>query len=198
MSDIGLLMTSLLEMGQKISSNLPQQLLVQHENDLFQATSEHLLNSTATLQVTPPEFTQFGDTYPAPVFSRNDAVKNILGNFLFKIIHQKLLRDLESNKSQSALGNFVAEAKIIADAGDSVMTVINRRRTQTSLPNLEFGADGISVRVLQRLLVSNGYGMEIDGFFGALTEAAVRAFQNRRSLVVDGVVGQNTWRELTR
>ena len=66
------------------------------------------------------------------------------------------------------------------------------------LPNLTFGTSGLSVRVLQRLLIANGYRIRVDGNFGALTEIAVKAFQSNRNLTVDGVVGQQTWQELTR
>jgi N-acetylmuramoyl-L-alanine amidase len=38
--------------------------------------------------------------------------------------------------------------------------------------------------------------MEAGGLFGADTEAAVRAFQQQRGLVVDGIVGNATWKEL--
>ncbi|MBD0265387.1 MAG: peptidoglycan-binding protein, partial [Tolypothrix sp. Co-bin9] len=67
-----------------------------------------------------------------------------------------------------------------------------------NLPILGFGSSGISVKVLQRLLLSNGYAVRVDGAFGALTERAVKALQNRRYLGVDGVVGFRTWRELTK
>ncbi len=67
-----------------------------------------------------------------------------------------------------------------------------------ALPILGFGHTGDTVRVLQRLLRSNGYRIQVDGIFGALTESAVKAFQNRRNLVSDGIVGQRTWRELTK
>ncbi|MBF1991786.1 MAG: peptidoglycan-binding protein [Fischerella thermalis M58_A2018_009] len=67
-----------------------------------------------------------------------------------------------------------------------------------ALPILGFGHTGDTVRVLQRLLRSNGYRIQVDGIFGALTESAVKAFQNRRNLVADGIVGQRTWRELTK
>ncbi len=67
----------------------------------------------------------------------------------------------------------------------------------TSLPTLRFGNSGISVKVLQRILLSNGYAVRVDGTFGALTETAVKAFQSQRDLAEDGVVGGNTWRELT-
>ncbi len=67
-----------------------------------------------------------------------------------------------------------------------------------ALPILGFGNRGDAVRVLQRVLRFNGYTVQVDGIFGALTESAVKAFQNRRNLVSDGIVGQQTWRELTR
>ncbi|MBW4631996.1 MAG: peptidoglycan-binding protein [Iphinoe sp. HA4291-MV1] len=67
-----------------------------------------------------------------------------------------------------------------------------------SLPTLRFGSSGVAVRVLQQLLLSNGYTIRVDGVFGALTEAAVKAFQNKRNLAVDGIVGQRSWYELTK
>ncbi len=66
------------------------------------------------------------------------------------------------------------------------------------LPNLSFGTSGLSVRILQRLLLANGYPIRVDGNFGALTETAVKAFQSNRNLTIDGVVGQQTWQQLTR
>ncbi len=65
------------------------------------------------------------------------------------------------------------------------------------LPTLRFGDRGSAVRVLQRLLVSKRYPIRIDGDFGVLTETAVKAFQSRRGLTVDGIVGPRTWRALS-
>ncbi|WP_017653445.1 peptidoglycan-binding domain-containing protein [Fortiea contorta] len=74
---------------------------------------------------------------------------------------------------------------------------MNARTASTpSLPNLRFGDSGDAVRVLQRLLLNNRYPVKLDGAFGALTETAVKAFQNQRNLSPDGVVGSRTWREL--
>jgi murein L,D-transpeptidase YcbB/YkuD len=38
----------------------------------------------------------------------------------------------------------------------------------------------------------------VDGLYGPAVQAAVRTFQQRRGLVPDGLVGENTWRELRR
>jgi len=65
--------------------------------------------------------------------------------------------------------------------------------------DLSRGDRGKEVLDVQRRLRALGYelGREgIDGFFGPHTELAVRTFQQRRGLLVDGVVGANTWREL--
>ncbi|MBW4644590.1 MAG: peptidoglycan-binding protein [Goleter apudmare HA4340-LM2] len=71
-----------------------------------------------------------------------------------------------------------------------------RTTSNPTLPNLRFGDSGDAVRVLQRLLLNNRYPVKLDGVFGAVTETAVKAFQNQRNLATDGVVGSRTWREL--
>lgn len=54
-----------------------------------------------------------------------------------------------------------------------------------------------AVEKLQRMLAEAGfYHMAIDGDFGAGTEGAVKSFQARRKLVVDGIVGSKTYAQL--
>jgi N-acetylmuramoyl-L-alanine amidase len=65
--------------------------------------------------------------------------------------------------------------------------------------NLFRGDRGKEVLDVQTRLRGQGFelGREgVDGFFGPSTELAVRSFQQERGLLVDGVVGANTWREL--
>jgi N-acetylmuramoyl-L-alanine amidase len=65
--------------------------------------------------------------------------------------------------------------------------------------NLSRGERGKEVLDVQTRLRGLGFevGREgVDGFFGPNTELAVRLFQQRRGLLVDAVVGANTWREL--
>lgn len=62
---------------------------------------------------------------------------------------------------------------------------------------LQLGASGPAVVELQRLLQSAGlYGAALDGKFGPMTDAAVRAFQRRHGLTVDGWAGPQTLAKL--
>lgn len=54
------------------------------------------------------------------------------------------------------------------------------------------GDTGADVRELQARLISAGYSVERDGWFGDNTEAAVREFQRRVGLVADGIAGPKT------
>ncbi len=61
------------------------------------------------------------------------------------------------------------------------------------------GSKGEDVRQCQEILERLGYDLGrwgVDGDFGKDTLAAVKAFQQDRGLVVDGIVGKMTWREL--
>jgi peptidoglycan hydrolase-like protein with peptidoglycan-binding domain len=55
-------------------------------------------------------------------------------------------------------------------------------------PNLQ-----LDVKLLQLLLQQRGFGAVIDGFFGAGTDADLRAFQTQAGFTADGIAGQQTW-----
>jgi len=61
------------------------------------------------------------------------------------------------------------------------------------------GARGRDVRDVQQRLGNLGYKIdaaELVARYGEATEAAVRAFQQQRGLLADGIVGPETWGEL--
>jgi hypothetical protein len=67
-------------------------------------------------------------------------------------------------------------------------------------PVIQKGAKGQAVKDLQ-LKLKTAYplyakNLVVDGDFGAKTDAAVREFQRRSGLVVDGIVGPRTWAKL--
>ncbi|MFE8601182.1 peptidoglycan-binding domain-containing protein [Archangium violaceum] len=65
-------------------------------------------------------------------------------------------------------------------------------------PTLKLGASGASVKTLQQALANAGFSPgAVDGQFGPKTAAAVKAFQNAKGLVADGIVGPKTWAKLT-
>lgn len=63
---------------------------------------------------------------------------------------------------------------------------------------IDYGAKGSEVKTLQELLNSNGYSLDEDGNFGSQTQAAVKDYQQKNNLTVDGIVGNNTWGALTK
>lgn len=58
------------------------------------------------------------------------------------------------------------------------------------------GNRGKKVRLIQEWLCLNGLGVCVDGEFGVATDYAVREFQKREGLKVDGVVGKRTFSRL--
>lgn len=72
--------------------------------------------------------------------------------------------------------------------------VINPYKLTESI--LRKNAKGESVKWLQYELNKHGYGLAVDGSFGAKTEAAVKDFQKQNNLVIDGIVGKNTFGKL--
>ena len=63
-------------------------------------------------------------------------------------------------------------------------------------PTLKQGDTGAEVKTLQEDLNKHGAHLAVDGVFGPLTDAAVKAFQTTEKIAVDGVVGPVTWGKL--
>lgn len=185
MSEIGLVMTGMLTTGQPSLPNVPVQQPKQVENDEQKSLQSQSSPLIPTAQITPPEFIRTDGVSPSTPSALTQKNQNLL---------KKITKKLPSLNA-SGLPKTRDSPDVVAknQAPGSQLTRLNNQ----SLPILRFGSTGAAVRVLQRLLISNGYVMRVDGIFGPLTETAIKAFQNRRRLRPDGIVGQKTWRELT-
>jgi peptidoglycan hydrolase-like protein with peptidoglycan-binding domain len=99
--------------------------------------------------------------------------------------------------TESAVKAFQKWTAVMADGIVGPSTWEKLDDADRSDPTLSDGSEGVAVRGLQRRLIAAGYGIdEVDGRFAAQTEAAVRAFQKRSELDVDGIAGPQTWERL--
>lgn len=88
-----------------------------------------------------------------------------------------------------------------ASTPTSTTTPKGETTVNIELTVLKKGAKGEQVKALQRMLYAMGYDLgasKVDGDFGSKTDAAVRAFQKKHGLTVDGIVGKNTWEKLLK
>lgn len=86
------------------------------------------------------------------------------------------------------------------------VAVISVPSTNTSKPTtpsntstvtiLKKGSTGDQVKTLQTKLNILGYNLKVDGSFGSITDKAVRDFQKKYGLYVDGIVGEKTIKKL--
>jgi peptidoglycan hydrolase-like protein with peptidoglycan-binding domain len=67
---------------------------------------------------------------------------------------------------------------------------------QSLTATLQQGSQGNTVEAVQLLLRAGGETVAVDGNFGPQTDAAVQDYQANHGLVVDGVVGPQTWASL--
>ena len=77
--------------------------------------------------------------------------------------------------------------------------IVPDTKAESVRPTLRLGAKGEAVREMQQLLLKAGEALPrwgADGDFGSETLAAVRSFQRKHQLVVDGICGPKTWRSL--
>lgn len=71
-------------------------------------------------------------------------------------------------------------------------------KTLSACVTVKKEAKGNITKLIQERLNSVGFHISTDGIFGSGTEKAVKVFQKNRGLVVDGIVGRNTWNWLLK
>jgi Putative peptidoglycan binding domain len=228
MSHIGLLMTGVLTTGQPSLPKLPIQPPFQSDKSVQQSTQERSNDVVAATEITPPEFIQLYGNLQVAHSPLNKHQQKILSKSARKIksiqskfshvgkdtavegwtlgeisvvpaVNSLILKQDEQSSDELVIARSRSVyIRAASPRGEGEFPKQKLKFTNQNLPTLGFGSSGVSVKVLQRVLLSNGYAVRVDGVFGALTESAVKAFQNRRNLDVDGVVGFRTWRELTK
>ena len=67
---------------------------------------------------------------------------------------------------------------------------------QISMADYMVGSRGPEVQNIQRRLISNGYRLKADGNYNSQTSAAVKKFQFKKHLDVDGIVGPATYKAI--
>lgn len=75
--------------------------------------------------------------------------------------------------------------------------VVHASTWRALIVTVQLGSRGNAVRAVQDELLARGYSITVDGDFGPQTQTAVRTYQQRVGLTVDGIVGVNTWNALT-
>lgn len=117
------------------------------------------------------------------------------------------LKIIDTEADQKAMGVAIAKGVLktlgIAykdvEAAKETAGEANTDKLSVLLPVLKKGNQGGKVKALQAMLKGYGYGLGIwgvDGDFGAATDAAVKQYQKKNKLEVDGIVGKATWAKL--
>ena len=106
---------------------------------------------------------------------------------------------LYGNDTLAAVKQFQSRNDCIVDGylGPSTRAVLNSSTAKAN--GVVLGDSGDTVKRIQELLIKYGY-MEAGsatGYFGEVTESAVKQFQGRNGLHADGNVGQQTMSKLT-
>ena len=116
------------------------------------------------------------------------------------VLYKKLGHDLIGKTIAKAITNKNINISNVKPTVNNTDNWIKRLQEEcnkqgfNSYPTLKKGARGNITKLLQEKLVLLGYNTNgVDGIFGAGTEKAVISFQKNNGLVVDGIVGKNTW-----
>ena len=94
-------------------------------------------------------------------------------------------------KTKAALEKFQKDngLNVTGVCDDATWPVLfSKGMISTGWPKLEKGSKGTAVRVMQAVV-----GTGVDSSFGPKTDTAVRNYQKKKGLVVDGVCGYMTW-----
>lgn len=92
--------------------------------------------------------------------------------------------------AQSAAPRATSASAALPEHGSQDVCNFTKQR-----PTLKIGSSGRAVQQAQCYLnhAMTGANLDVDGDFGAVTKSATQRFQRCAGIVVDGVVGAQTW-----
>ena len=120
------------------------------------------------------------------------------GKKYFDILTGKHLTDPGVAKRGDINLNTAHHVNITVDNGENAGAETNQKEGvyMFEVGMVQVGSIGNDVKLLQQLLCYHGYGLAVDSEFGNITKSAVMEYQKKNGLVVDGIVGEQTWKNL--
>ena len=198
MTEIGMLIMGEFNYKQTNLPHLLDEQLLKAENAQYKTKNSHFsqLPHGITSKITAPEFMTVGVTEKIAISRtiRTGLMDKNEGRVAIPDRYRWQQASKRTKKRQLPPQFQLADRSNLPKRRPTPTDYLAYNRPQ--MPTLRFGDSGLSIRVLQRLLISNGYNVRVDGVFGALTETAIKAFQSQRNLSVDGIVGPKTWSQL--
>lgn len=119
-------------------------------------------------------------------------VYDVKGNYVYTVEGNTSSRDFDSN------GGAVCKKKY-HKTNSWIKCYCRPKYTVpvSEYPLIRKGSKGSYVKKAQtQLNKKGGYKLKVDGIFGSATLSAVKKFQKKNKLVIDGIVGPKTWSKL--
>jgi len=146
------------------------------------------------------------NTASTPVVTTSSSTKTNIGNSAVKEIQTWLNTNYKTGLAVDGAYGALTKAALVK----ALQTELNKQtgaklvvdgiygsKTNSAVINIQIGAQGNITRVLQGLLICNGYSTNgFDGVFGNGTRNAVISYQRAKGLTADGIAGKNTFTKL--
>lgn len=137
--------------------------------------------------------------YTWPIYSRGDVDPDIFTIQILLWEHNYFLEyydGIYGPETEATVSDFQAANGLLVDGIVGPNTWSALIITVSRGDGMSGDRNGAVGGAQQQLISEHGYDIAFDGRFGPETENAVRDFQASRNLLVDGIVGPNTWMAL--
>lgn len=126
--------------------------------------------------------------------------RSAAGKKYFDVLTGKHLLDPSVARRGDINLNTAHHVNITVDNGENAGTETRTEQKEGTymfeVGTVQVGSTGNDVKLLQQLLCYHGYGLAVDGDFGSVTKSAAMEYQKKNGLVVDGIVGEKTWKSI--